>query len=315
MNQKSRVLVKQLLNDPTVAKSFLPLQDNVDNLDANIVAELYKLRGTKLGRQEVGGELVEDTEGAYFFQSQIDDDRIYPEHARPKKNLPRWFGKVTGGVELIRVVVAIDPAATNTEDSDETGMIVAALGDNGHGYVLEDLSGHYSPDEWAHKAVDAYNRWHADKIVAEVNNGGDMVAATIHTVDADANVGEVRATRGKILRAEPVSAAYNQHRVHHLGSPEDYEALEAQLVDCLPGQEQAHDDRLDACVYALTEIGLAGAGMSWEDVYKDEKDKVEEASSARMATGAPESSQAAIGSADWDAEDEEEYDPWAATYR
>ena len=302
MNQKSRVLIKRLLDDPSVAKSFLPLEANIAHLNANRVEELLRLRGTRLGRQEVGGELVLDIEGAYFFQSQIDDDRIYPDGARPRRNLPGWLEQVIGGFGLTRMVVAIDPAVTTNEESDETGIVVAGLGENGHGYVVEDLSGRYSPDEWARIAIDAYRRWQADVIVGEVNNGGDMVGSTIHTVDADAPYRPIRATRGKILRAEPISAAYTQHRVHHVGDPEHFAALESQLIDCVPGQEQEHDDRLDACVYALTEIGLAGGGMTWEQAYAI----IEPQSPAvlRVVTDEPEPD-----------EEDPDYDPWAAVYQ
>lgn len=305
MNQKSRVLIKKLLDDPDVAKSFLPLEDNVANLAEKRVKELLKLRGTRLGRQEVGGELVLDIEGAYFFQTQIDDDRIYPDGRRPTKNLTKWLVKVIGGVELVRVVVAVDPAVSTDDDSDETGIVVAALGDNGHAYVIEDLSGRYSPNQWAQKAVDAYYRWQADKIVGERNNGGDMVGNTVRTIDADVAYDDVTATRGKILRAEPISSAYTQHRVHHVGDPEHFAAMESQLIDCLPGQDQEHDDRLDACVYALTELGMAGAGMSWEDVYKDEE-------SPKVET--PPRTPVTSDVTNEDDEEEEEYDPWAAAY-
>ena len=309
MNQKSRVLVKQLLTDPKVAKSFLSLDSNIDHLDAKRVEELQALRGTRLGRQEVGGELVEDIEGAYFFQTQIDDDRIYDGRAHmPRRGVVQWLMGLIG-TEIVRMVVAIDPAVTDTEDSDETGMIVACLGANGHGYVIEDLSGRYSPEEWARLAVDAYKKWQADVIVAETNNGGDMVGLTIHTVDADVPYRKITATRGKILRAEPISSAYAQHRVHHVGSPENYEMLEAQLTDCIPGQDQEHDDRLDACVYALTELGLAGGGMTWEEVYGGEAPSGGGQEGAKVKTPTTE------GGTEDDEEAEEEYDPWAAAYR
>jgi predicted phage terminase large subunit-like protein len=168
-------------------------------------------------------------------------------------------------VRAIRVVVAIDPAVTNNKDSDETGIVVAALGSDGHGYVLEDLSGRYGPDAWARKAVDAYHRWQADLIIGEVNNGGDMIGHTVKVITADVAYRSTRATRGKVLRAEPIATAYEQGRVHHVGT---FDALEQQMAQCRPGEEQEHDDRLDAMVWALTELGLVGAGMSWGDVYE-----------------------------------------------
>lgn len=322
MNQRSRALVKRLLNDPTVAKSWLKLEENRKNLSTAIVEKLLSLKGTRLGRQEAGGELVEDVEGAYFFQTQIDEDRL-PQgiegFKRPKRRHIQWLLELIK-TDVVRMVVAVDPAVTSSEDSDETGIIVACLGANGHGYVVEDLSGRYSPNEWAKIAVDAYKRWHADVIVGEANNGGDMVGTTIHTVDADAPYKKITATRGKILRAEPISAAYTQHRVHHVGLPEDYEVLEDQLTNCVPGVEQEHDDHLDADVYALTELGLAGGGMTWEEVYDD----------GALATATPKSEQGTgevvggtggvsgelgDGESDPDGEPEEDYDPWAETYK
>ena len=306
MNQKARALVKRLLNDDEVAKSWLKLEENRKNLSQRIVDRLLALKGTRLGRQEAGGELVEDVEGAYFFQSQIDSDRLPQDvlgYKRPKRNLPQWLIELIG-TDIVRMCVAIDPAVTNSEESDETGIIVAALGANGHGYIVEDLSGRYSPDEWAKIAVDAYRRWHADVIVGEANNGGDIIGHTIHTVDADAPYRKITATRGKILRAEPISAAYAQDRVHHVGLAEDYEVLEDQLTNCVPGVEQEHDDRLDACVYALHELGLAGGGMTWEEVYG-------EAPSSGGDKATDEALKALLGEEE---EPDDEYDPWAATY-
>ena len=303
MNQKSRVLVKRLLDDPAVAKSWLKLEENRENISEARVKELLALRGTRLGRQEASGEFVEDIEGAYFFQSQIDDDRLYPNpltYRKPNRNLPGWLSMLAG-TDLVRMVVAVDPAVTTSEDSDETGIMVAALGSNGHGYVVEDLSGRYSPEQWARITIDAYRRWQADVIVGEVNQGGDMVGNTVHTVDADAPYRQVRATRGKLLRAEPISAAYTQHRVHHVGPPEQYEALEAQLTNCVPGMEQEHDDRLDAAVYALTELGLAGGGVTWEEVYR----VVDDTSKPLLS--------AIQGPSEVDEEDPD-YDPWQSVY-
>lgn len=149
-----------------------------------------------------------------------------------------------------RIVVAIDPAVTNKDESDETGMGVAGRCGNQF-WVLEDLSGKYTPKEWANKAVNAYHRHHADRIIGEVNNGGDMIESTIRQVDKNASYKEVRATRGKVLRAEPVAALYEQHRGYHA---ELFVELEEQLTT--PIEELEHDDRLDWLVWAATELML-----------------------------------------------------------
>src|SRR5690606_12411566 len=119
---------------------------------------------------------------------------------------------------LRRIVVGIDPAMTAGSGSDETGIIVAGVGWDGHGYVLDDASLKGSPDAWAQEAVAAYERWSADRIVAEVNNGGDLVEHTVRTVDANAAYAAVRASRGKRARAEPIAALYEQGKVHHVGT-------------------------------------------------------------------------------------------------
>jgi phage terminase large subunit-like protein len=149
---------------------------------------IRKYEGTRLGRQELNAELLDDTPGALWSHSIIDAAR---QAAAPN---------------LTRIVVAIDPAATSGEDADETGIVVVGRDDQGHGYVLADASGKYQPVEWAKIAIAAYRANHADRIVAERNNGGDMVEATIRMVDQNVPVTTVWASRGKVTRAEPVSA-------------------------------------------------------------------------------------------------------------
>lgn len=151
------------------------------------------------------------------------------------------------------MVVGVDPAATANEESAETGIIVAGLGEDGHGYVFDDLSLQASPDKWATQAVKAYYTHRADRIVAEVNNGGDMVEHTVRTVDRKVAYKSVRATRGKQIRAEPIAALYEQKRVHHVGY---FGPLEDQLCTWTP--EDKSPDRLDALVWALTELMLDG---------------------------------------------------------
>ena len=155
---------------------------------------------------------------------------------------------------LSRIVVAIDPAVSDNEGSDEHGIIVVGLDNTGkEAYVLEDGSKKGSPLDWARRAVALYDHYQADAIVAEVNQGGDMVTQTIHTVRSNVKVISVRATRGKHVRAEPIAALYEQGKVHHVGSFPD---LERQMVMMTSAGYEGDDspDRLDALVWACTEL-------------------------------------------------------------
>jgi predicted phage terminase large subunit-like protein len=156
--------------------------------------------------------------------------------------------------DLQRIVVAIDPAVSSHEGSDETGIIVAGRDERGHGWVLEDLSGKYQPADWARTAIEAYGRHSADRIVAEVNQGGDMVENTIRTIDANVPFTAVHASRGKYTRAEPVAALYEQGRIHHIGG---YPQLEDQMCAFVPDIDRGKmgsPDRVDALVWALSEL-------------------------------------------------------------
>jgi len=161
---------------------------------------IRKYEGTRLGRQELNAELLEDTPGALWSHGIIDATR---QAAAPN---------------LARIVVAIDPAASSGEDADETGIVIVGTDNQGHGYVLADASGKHQPIEWAKIAIAAYRAHHCDRIVAERNNGGAMVEATIRMVDNNLPVTTVWASHGKVVRAEPVSALYEQGRVHHIGA-------------------------------------------------------------------------------------------------
>ena len=158
--------------------------------------------------------------------------------------------------ELVRVVVAVDPATTSGEESDETGIVVAGLGADGHGYVLADRSCRMTPDGWARRAAQAYHEFEADRLVVEGNQGGEMVEYLLATVDRTVPIKRITATRGKRLRAEPVAALYEQGRVHHVGT---LAALEDQQAS-FTGDGGDHDDRVDALVHALTELVVDSAG-------------------------------------------------------
>jgi predicted phage terminase large subunit-like protein len=201
---------------------------------------IRKYEGTRLGRQELNAELLEDTPGALWSHGIIDAAR---QAAAP---------------HLVRIVVAIDPASTSGEDADETGIVVVGKDNQGHGYVLADASGKYQPIEWAKIAITAYRTHHADRIVAEVNNGGEMVENTLRIVDPNIPFTAVRASRGKVTRAEPVSALYEQGRMHHIGT---FVQLEDQMTNFTSDFDRHSagysPDRVDALVWAVTDLMLA----------------------------------------------------------
>jgi phage terminase large subunit-like protein len=197
---------------------------------------IRRYEGTRLGRQELDAELLEDVPGALWQRDKIDETRM------------------TVSPFLSRIVVAIDPAATSGPDADESGIIVAGVGPDGDGYVIEDLSGRYPPTDWAKIAIDAYHRYRADRIVAEVNNGGEMVEHVLRMIDPAVAYKPVHASRGKIIRAEPVAALYEQSRVHHVGS---FAQLEDQMCSFSADADRsrgASPDRVDALVWALSEL-------------------------------------------------------------
>jgi phage terminase large subunit-like protein len=234
-------LLRELIADPTVLVTRGSTFENRTNLAPVFLGQIIrKYEGTRLGRQELEAELLEDVPGALWSRAMIEAARAY---AVPI---------------LTRVVVAIDPAASSTEGADETGIIVAGKDEIGRGWVLADASGRYPPTEWAKAAVSAYRAHHADRIVAEVNNGGDMVEATLRMIEPNAPFSAVRASRGKVTRAEPVAALYEQGRVHHLGT---FPQLEDQMCAFTRGgygspnsSSTGSPDRVDALVWALTDL-------------------------------------------------------------
>lgn len=209
--------------------------DNRDNLAPAALEELKnRYEGTRLGRQELYAELLTDTPGALWTYDLIERNRV------------------SKAIELSRVVVAIDPAVTSGEESDETGIVVAGLGTDGTAYILSDLSGRYSPDTWADRAIGAFDKHSGDRIIAEVNNGGDLVERVVRTKRANIAYKAVRASKGKLTRAEPVAALYEQGKVHHVGV---FPELEEQLTTWTPDAGKS-PDRLDSLVWAITELML-----------------------------------------------------------
>jgi phage terminase large subunit-like protein len=233
-------IIKQLLADPKTVDTNGSSYENMANLSPIFIQRIIqKYEGTRLGQQELHGGILGDVPGALWKRDVIERNR--------KRSMP----------ELVRVVVAIDPEATSNEDSSETGIVVAGIGRDGDGYVLDDLSLRATPNIWATQAVSAYSKYHADRIIGEVNNGGEMIENTIRTLrdDDKHDVGKnvsyraVHASRGKYTRAEPISALYEQNRVHHVGM---FAELEDQQCSWVPGEKSP--DRMDALVWALTEL-------------------------------------------------------------
>ena len=233
-------IIKELIKQDNVRVVRGSTFDNAANLAESALTQ-YRLRyeNTRLGRQELYGEILDNVDGALWTRKLIDDARV--DNAPP----------------LIRVVVAIDPAVTANATSDETGIVAAGVASNGEYYILDDKSIRTTPDAWARVAVELYHKHKADKIVAETNNGGDMVILLLKQVDASIATKKVTATRGKQLRAEPISSLYEQGKVHHAGY---FSELETQMCEWTP-QSAESPDRLDALVWALTELNSGGASM------------------------------------------------------
>jgi predicted phage terminase large subunit-like protein len=231
-------LVRELLADSDCLVSRGSTYANRANLaPAFLKSILKKYEGTRLGRQEIEAELLEDVPGSLWRGQLIEDHRV--------RKAPESFK---------RVVIAIDPAVSTGDDADETGIVVAGLGPDGHGYVLDDLTGRYTPIEWAHQAIKAYEDHKADRIVAEVNNGGQMVEATLRMINPRVSYKPVHATRGKVVRAEPVAALYEQGRVHHVGALPALEGQMCMFTADIDRKRMGSPDRVDALVWALTEL-------------------------------------------------------------
>jgi phage terminase large subunit-like protein len=248
-----RALVKLLLEEKEAAPDDIVftrtyLEDNERNLDPAQIASLRRqYAGTRLGRQELSGEILDDVEGALWTWAIIDGHRC----ALPTEGASR-------------TVVAIDPATTAEEGSDETGIVAATCysaatpfpkanlvhGEEvDHYFVRADRSGRFSPRGWAAEAIELYHELKADRIVAEKNQGGDMVASTIRSIDPNVPISLVWASKGKVPRAEPISALYEQGRVHHV---EPLPELESEQTAWVPGEPSP--SRMDALVWAITDL-------------------------------------------------------------
>jgi predicted phage terminase large subunit-like protein len=224
-------LIRELRAAPTTHITRGSSYENRANLAPAFFEQIIvKYEGTRLGRQELLGEYLDDVPGALWTRAMFDARKPAPD--------------------LRRVVVAVDPAVTATEESDETGIVVAGLGVDGRGYVLADRSCRLGPDGWARRAWAAFDEFGADRIIYESNQGGDLVRHTLQTVRNNGSVHGVHASRGKRTRAEPVAALYEQGRVTHTTALDE---LEDQLCGWTPESGDS-PDRMDALVWALTSL-------------------------------------------------------------
>lgn len=232
-------LLKALMRDGTVAMTHMRTAENAANLAEGFMQAVNsRYAGTRLGRQELDGELIEERADALWSRERI--EQCFEPSAPP----------------LARILVAVDPPASSGKASDACGIVVAGIDADGFGHVLADESMNMAkPHQWARRAIALYHAYEADAIVAEVNQGGEMVAAVLAAEDASVPVLKRRASRGKWLRAEPVAALYEQGRVRHAGR---FPALEDEMCDFAPDglSSRRSPDRLDALVWALGELML-----------------------------------------------------------
>lgn len=235
-------ILRRMLVDPTVTITKGHTEHNHDNLAEPFLKQIYdRYGGTRLGEQELKGEILDDIPGALWQRENINLNR---------REVPEYLDKI---------IVAVDPAASSQEGADENGIVVVGMAVDGdgyaRGYVLEDGSLRGTPEEWARRAIHLYREWEADYIVAEKNQGGEMVSHTLRSVDRSAKVKLVHAAKGKHVRAEPVSALYEQNRIHHCG---EFDLLEDQMclfsIDNLRDANTGSPDRVDALVWGFTEL-------------------------------------------------------------
>lgn len=231
-------VIKDLMKADNVVITRGSTYENRENLaEVFFNAIIGKYEGTRLGRQELNAEILDDNPNALWTRKNIEDNRV------------------AIAPDLKRIVVAIDPNASNTEKSDEIGIVVAGIDKEGVGYVIDDVSLLGSPKGWGTAAITAYHKYKADRIVAEINQGGNMVEYVIKSIEDNVSYKGVHASKGKYTRAEPVSALYEQNKVKHVGS---FPKMEDEMCEWEPGMDSPN--RMDALVWALTELMLDGGG-------------------------------------------------------
>ncbi|MDR1208551.1 MAG: terminase family protein [Holosporales bacterium] len=228
---RANPFLKDLIDEKTTVTTYGTTFDNAKNLPKSFLDYVQKKYGNStLGRQELYAELLLDNKKALWQRPNI---RYKTPH------------------ELSRIIIAVDPAVTYNASSDETGIIVAGRDADGVAFVLEDVSGQYHPHAWGQLVVEKFHHYGADRIVAEVNQGGDLVEEVIRSFDPVIPYSGVRATRGKFVRAEPISALYEQNRVFHT---QVFNKLEEQMCNFVPGECGKSPDRMDALVWGMTEL-------------------------------------------------------------
>jgi len=241
---KSTVLVRKLLKDPKTHVTTGSTFDNTNNLASTYLqAVRNQYEGTRLGRQELYAEVLTENEGALWTADMIDTCQITSSELPP----------------LIRKVVAVDPAVSSNVESDNTGIVVAGICEQGKAYILGDYTFKGSPETWANKVVSLYHEFECSRIVYESNQGKDLIPSLFKTIDENLPLKGVHASTAKIARAEPVSALYEQGKVFHV---RDCEAplteLETQMTTYEPLGKHKSPDRYDAMVWALTDLMLKG---------------------------------------------------------
>ena len=234
-------LIKELVKDSKTALTKGSTFENAANLARQFLhAIVQKYEGTRLGRQELNAEMLDDAPGALWSREAIESCRV--------QKTPH----------LVRIVVAVDPSVSAESETAETGIVVAGLGEDGHGYILGDFSVEQpTPEQWGKAAVTAYHMHKADRVIGEVNNGGDLVESNVRAIERNIPFRQVRASRGKAVRAEPVSSFYEQGRIHHVGM---FSKLEDQMCEWEPGISTWSPNRVDALVWGITELMVKPKG-------------------------------------------------------
>lgn len=274
---KAYRLVKDLLGLPNVRITRGTTYENLANLAPSYKAQVIaRYEGTRLGRQELYAEMLEEAPGALWTRNpELAEEKgliVYGEPPLIEHELEKVAREIVQpldllrsspelqharlrAADLLRVVIGVDPAVTSGPESDETGIVIPGRASDGKAYVLDDRSLRASPNEWAHRVVNSLEDYKADRIVPEVNNGGELVTTVIRTIRPTAPITAVHASRGKRTRAEPVSALYQQGKVFHV---RPFPELEDQMCTWEPGTGDDSPDRMDAAVWALTELMLTG---------------------------------------------------------
>ena len=236
-------LIKDLVKRESTVVTRGSTFDNAENLSQSALLEMQsRYAGTRLGQQELYGAILDDNPGALWSRGLLETARVQePPH-------------------LTRVVVGIDPAVTSGDESDSTGIVVAGLSPDGHYYILADYTLKASPQVWAEKAVYAFELHKADRIIAETNNGGDLVVHLLQQVKNTVPVKKVTASRGKTVRAEPIAALSEQGKLHMVGY---FPELEDELCEYEPGISTKSPDRMDAMVWAVTELSEGSNALNF----------------------------------------------------